>query len=196
MAKKPRLILPAGIAVFPKLNEVDVYQPVNKKGQPNGAVKRQYITYVRYEPEVLKDVMAMIKKAAKELGADEDAKLPFKKQKVSKDSEEKELVLKAASGEKFRPGLFDAKNNAIPVSRVIGGGSLIKLDVTPAYYEGFGGGINLYLNAVQVLDLVENTRGQSQFEEADGYEDDGEASGSNFDATDGDSNDLDDEIPF
>ena len=36
-------------------------------------------------------------------------------------------------------------------------------------YDGFGGGINLYLNAVQVIDLKESDFGKSPFEEQEGY---------------------------
>jgi hypothetical protein len=173
MAKKPKLILPPGVAVFPHLNEVDVYQPLDKKGRPSGAQKRQYITYIRFEPAVLKQVQANIKAAAKALGVSDDdlatIKMPFKMIKKDKEGKEKEMVLKATSGEKFRPAVFDGKNNKLPPSVIIGGGSVLRLDVTPNYYEGFGGGVNLYMNAVQLLKLVEGGEHKSSFEETEGF---------------------------
>jgi hypothetical protein len=166
MAKKERFITPVGIAIYPKLNTVDVYQPVDKKGRPSGAEKRRYITRLGFEnQDDLAKVQAFLKKKAAELLPDvEDPKLPIKKNK--KDGS---LSLEATSGEKYRPAIFDAKNNKLPASVVIGGGSKLRLDVSINAYDGFGGGINLYLNAVQVLELVEGGQSKSQFEEADGF---------------------------
>lgn len=196
MAKKPKIILPPGVAVFPKLNVVDVYQPVDKKGRPSGAQKRQYITYVRYEPEVLAKVKETIRKAALDLGVDADEidniKMPFKKIKKGKDSKEKEEVLKATSGEKFRPAGFDGKNNKLPGGVIIGGGSVIRLDVTPNFYEGFGGGVNLYMNMYQVLKLVEGGETKSSFEETEGFVYDGDEEEGSFGET-ADHNDSSDE---
>src|SRR6266581_2560346 len=96
MAKKVTIILPAGIAVWPKLDQVDVYQPTDKKGRPNGAEKRRFITRVKYN--------------------DEDHR---------------------------------------------------KLDDTVNPYTGFGGGINLYINSVQLLDLKQ--RDANRFEETEGF---------------------------
>ena len=44
MATKKERIVIRGIARWPKLDEIDVYQPVDKSGRPNGAQKRRYIT--------------------------------------------------------------------------------------------------------------------------------------------------------
>lgn len=189
--KKPRIVLPAGIAVFPKLNEVDVYQPVDKKGKPSGAEKRRYITYVRYDEATLTKVKEAIVAAAIKLGADADVKLPLKKLKIKDDKGNvtgHEYVVQATSGEKYQPAIFDAKLNKVPV--VIGGGSKIKLDVSVNYYEGFGGGINLYLNGVQVLELVEGGKGKSAFTEDEGFEYEGSEETTAFTATGGEADAL------
>src|SRR5262245_9961497 len=155
MAKKERFVTPVGILVYPKLNEVDVYQPVDKKGRPNGAVKRRFITRIKFEnQEDLAKVQAFLKAKAKELLPDvETPKLPIKK-----DKKTGELSLEATSGEKFQPLLWDSNNNKIPpvTAPQIGGGTKARLDVSINAYDGFGGGINLYLNAVQVIELVES----------------------------------------
>jgi hypothetical protein len=164
MAKKITILLPAGTAIWPKLNEVDVYQPVDKKGRPNGAEKRRFLTRIKFNDEDHRKVDAYLKKVAKDVLGDEDAKLPWKK-----DKKTGELHLEATSGEKYRPPVWDAKNRAVPDSVIIGGGSTIRLDVTVNAYEGFGGGINLYINAVQLLDLKQSARGKSSFEEAEGF---------------------------
>ncbi len=173
MAKKERFITPVGILVYPKLNEVDVYQPVDKKGRPNGAVKRRFITRIKFEnQEDLAKVQEFLKAKAKELLPDVDnPKLPIKK-----DKKTGELSIEATSGEQYRPALFDTKENEIPAGKApqVGGGTKARLDCTINAYEGFGGGINLYLNSTQIISLVEGGRGGSQFGAVEGdyaYED-------------------------
>ena len=137
MAKKITATLPKGTLVFPKLNKVDDF-----KG------KRTFKTRIKFDDENHRKVDAWLKKAAKELGQ-ADAKLPW-----YKDKKTGELTLKASSGEKYPPALLDAKGREVPRAKVeVGGGTIAKVDVTAAYYEGFGGGINLYMNFVQIIEL-------------------------------------------
>lgn len=161
MAKKVTIILPRATAVWPKLNEVDVYQPVDKKGKPSGAEKRRFLTRLKFEDADHVKVDAFLKKALKDFDI-EDGKLPWKK-----DKKTGELHLEATSGEDYPPPFFDAKGNEVPRSKVkIGGGSTIKLDVTVNPYTGFGGGINLYINSVQLIELKQ--RAASRFEAEEG----------------------------
>jgi len=161
MAKKVTIILPAGIAVWPKLDQVDVYQPTDKKGRPSGAAKRRFITRVKYNDEDRRKVDDFLKQCLKNFNL-EDGKLPWKK-----DKKTGELTLEATSGEKYRPPVFDAKNRKVPAKVIIGGGSTIKLDVTVNPYTVFGSGINLYINSVQLLDLKQ--RDGNRFEETEGF---------------------------
>ena len=163
MSKKVTIILPPGEAVWPKLAEVDVYQPVDKKGRPSGAEKRRYLTRVRYNDDNFRKTDEYLKQQLKEFDL-EDGKLPWKK-----DKKTGELHLEATSGEKFRPPVYDAKGNALPlkVVRKIGGGSVFKLDVTVNPYTGFGGGINLYINSIQLIELKE--KATNRFEETEGF---------------------------
>src|ERR1700688_123023 len=161
MVKKATIILPAGIAVWPKLDQADVYQPTDKKGRPSGAEKRPFITRVKYNDEDHRKVDDFLKQCLKNFNL-EDGKLPWKK-----DKKTGELTLEATSGEKYRPPVFDAKNRKVPAKVIIGGGSTIKLDVTVNPYTGFGGGINLYINSVQLLDLKQ--RDGNRFEETEGF---------------------------
>ena len=161
MAKKVTIILPAGIAVWPKLDQVDVYQPTDKKGRPSGAAKRRFITGVKYNEEDRRKVDDFLKQCLKNFNL-EDGKLPWKKHKKTG-----ELTLEATSGENYRPPVFDAKNRKVPAKVIIGGGSTIKLDVTVNPYTVFGSGINLYINSVQLLDL--KRRDGNRFEETEGF---------------------------
>jgi len=153
-----------GIAVWPKLDKPDVYQPM-KNGKPNGEKKVRYTTDLKLEDEALAKFEDALKKIAKKQLPDcEHPKLPIKK---SKKTGERTVTM--ASGEKYRPPVFDAQNNKVPPSVVIGGGSLIKVQVTVNPYDGFGGGINLYIDAIQLLKLEQNERTSPFEKDPSGY---------------------------
>lgn len=161
MSKKIRFITPALTLVWPKLNEPDVYKP------KRGPEKVRYVTDGKLETADLKKVKAYLAGLAKKHLADvSEPKMPFKTDKKTGD-----LLITASSGVKYRPPVFDAKNNKIPADVVIGGGSTAKLDLTVNFFEisDENSGINLYINAVQVLDLQEGGFGKSNFEEAEGF---------------------------
>lgn len=75
----------------------------------------------------------------------------------------------------YRPAIFDAKKNPIPPEINVGQGSVIRVAYVFNDYEPKKdlpkGGINLYLQRVQVKQLVESHGMDGDcFEEADGYE--------------------------
>jgi hypothetical protein len=182
MTNKVTATLPKGTLVFPKLNKPDDF-----KG------KRSFKTRIKFDDENHRKVDAWLKKVAKQLGHP-DTKLPW-----YKDKKTGELTLKVASGEKYPPALLDAKGKEIPRAKVeVGGGTLAKVDVNASYYEGFGGGINLYMNFVQIIELKK--RGFNvQEEEGFSYEDEGGDEGGDegdAEAPKNDHQDLDDDIPF
>jgi hypothetical protein len=75
----------------------------------------------------------------------------------------------------------------------VGGGTVAKVDVTMNYYDGFGGGINLYMNFVQIIELKKKGF-NVQEEEGFSYDDeDGDEGNTEAPKT---STDLDDDIPF
>jgi hypothetical protein len=198
MAKKITVTLPKGIAVWPKLNEVDVYQPVDKKGKPSGAEKRRFITRLEFNDEDHRKVDAYLKKILAEHDM-EDGKLPWREEKKDgKKTGKKHLEM--TSGEKYPPMFIDSKGNEIPRSKIkVGGGSVLKVDVTVNVYTGFGGGINLYMNDVMIVELKQRERNKMAVEEGgfvyEGNDDDSD------DNDDGapespSSTDLDDDIPF
>jgi hypothetical protein len=179
--------LPKGILVFPKITEVDEY-----KG------KRSYKTRIKFDDEAHRKVDAWLKSEVKKLGYPADAKLPWKK-----DKKTGELTLYVSSGEKYPPGLVDAKGNEIPRSKVrVSGGTVAKVAVTkPKFYDVQGGVISLYMpstgGAIQILELAQ--RG-GKFEEEQGFtydggDDDGSDEGSDTSAPEKPT-DLDDDIPF
>lgn len=186
MAKKIRFITPVLTLVWPKLNEPDVYKP--KKGPE----KVRYVTDGKLEPADLKAVKKYLTDLAKKNMPDvSDPKLPFKEDKKTKD-----LLISASSGVKYRPPVFDAKNQKIPADVVIGGGTKARLDLTVNFFEisDENSGINLYINGVQVIDLQEGGF-KSNFEEAEGFTYKG-AEGFGDDVSDDSSDDDDGESTF
>ena len=55
---------------------------------------------------------------------------------------------------KFKPKVFDAKGNLIEGESNLGMGSKIKVSYSMNEYTGFGGGLNLYLRAIQIIELI------------------------------------------
>jgi hypothetical protein len=198
MAKKITVTLPKGVAIWPKLNEVDVYQPVDKKGKPSGAEKRRFITRLEFNDEDHRKVDAYLRKILKDNDM-EDGKLPWREEKKDgKKTGKKHLEM--TSGEKYPPPFIDSKGNEIPRSKVkVGGGSVLKIDVTVNPYTGFGGGINLYMNDVMIVELKQRERNKMAVEEG-GFVYDGDASDEDDNddtgAPETPSTDLDDDIPF
>ena len=78
---------------------------------------------------------------------------------TEKDENEKKvktgfLALRFKTGEQFKPSVFDAYGRPLPEGVKVGNGSMAKVNCSPTPYPGFGGGITLYLNAVQVTELI------------------------------------------
>lgn len=158
MKHKEQFITPAGEASFPWI------QKPKTQFNPEGS----YTLELKLDPNV-PEVAALIEQLESETKA-HFAEL------ASKDKSKKSLattcrtpvcadvdretgqetglvVLKFKSS--YRPGLFDAKRNPIGDEPMVGSGSIVKVAYSKNFYPGFGGGMNLYLNAVQVLKLVE-----------------------------------------
>lgn len=161
MIEKVKKVLPAAIALWPKLNDADVYQPVDKKGRPNDEEMRRYLVNLKFSDEGQREVDAWLRKCLTEFDL-KDGKLPWKK-----DKKTGELTLLATSGEHCRPAALDACNNEVPSMIKVGSGSKLKVYVTANPYTGFGGGINLCINSYQVLDLREKS--ENPFVREKGY---------------------------
>lgn len=192
MAKKIKKVLPVATFVWPKLNEVDVYQPVDKKGRPSGAEKRRFVVNLKFNDDDHRAVDKWLDEVMADAGV-EDGKKPWRK-----DKKTGEMTLVATSGEQYRPTVYDAAKQEIPVTTKIGGGTKGKVFVTVNPYTGFGGGINLYINFVQIIDLKVAKKFQVEAEEGftyDGSDDADEAEG-DVGAPEAPSTTEDDDIPF
>ena len=54
-----------------------------------------------------------------------------------------------------RPPVVDTNNHKLPDDVTVGRGSVVRVAYGLSEYPGFGGGFTLYLNAIQVIKLVE-----------------------------------------
>lgn len=119
--------------------------------------------------------------------------MPIKRELDADDKPTGRYYVTFKTNAKFKPGIFDKFGEAIPESILIGNESKIRVSYTPAPYDTFGGGIALYLNAVQVLELVEY---QSQNAAAYGFEVEALPNNSNAQLDDGFNNEFRNDIPF
>ncbi len=161
MIERVKKVLPAAIALWPKLNDADVYQPVDKKGRPNDEEMRRYVLNLKFSDEDQREVDAWLKKCLTDFNLKE-GKLPWRK-----DKKTGELTLLATSGEHCRPAAVDACNNEVSPMIKVDSGSKLKVYVTANSYTGFGGGINLSINSYQILDLREKS--ENPFVREEGY---------------------------
>ncbi len=66
------------------------------------------------------------------------------------------------------PKQVDALKIELPEGQSAHSGDLIKIAFNPATYEGFGGGVTLYLNAVQIIDKRAKGAGANDFDAVEG----------------------------
>lgn len=178
------------------LGEPDVYTP--KKGDK----KVRYTINVRFDKKTEAKVRAKLDELTADMDTGKNDNSPWKEDKKEGKGQDTHTLF-AFSGadlenpkKDYKPPVFDAKNRKLPARVVVGGGTKGRIEVTLNPFDGFGGGINLYINAVQVVDLVEKTFGKSNFDEVeDGYDGEGEDRVSSFGSSSDGASD-DDETPF
>lgn len=153
-----------GTFVYPKIVKPDT------KGQfANGKYKTDFVLKdKKAADELFKTVVA----AAKELVGEEFTEkyasgLPVKKNKAGKmiRDEDGNIVFKFSSAKK--PMIVDAKRKKLPDGVDVRGGSQGRISYTLTNYDD---GISLWLDAVQIVDLVAGSPGAKAFDETDGFD--------------------------
>lgn len=197
MSTKPkldRLKTPVGEAKWAHVHKPkDGYKDPETGAQ--GPPKYQIDIY--FDPEKDPDWKAWLKGVMGQFAAlpqqkDKDGDPIKKKKPLNRELDENDkptgrLYATFKTGADFRPGVFDKFKRVIPETVLIGNGSKVRVNYSPNVFEGFGGGINFYLNAIQVMDLVEY-----QTKNADTYGFDGEEPPTEIDGQPADS----DNVPF
>jgi hypothetical protein len=93
---------------------------------------------------------------------------PFKTDKDGVETLTAKTARTNKAGVLMRVPMFGANNKQLPEGIYPSGGTVARLDLTLNAMPN-DGGINFYINAVQVLKLVENSFGKSNFEPTEGY---------------------------
>ena len=143
--KKEMFVTPAGIARWPWLNKPDVKFDPDKQG------KFKVNLLVDPNDDGVKEFLILLRDHTK--AAKPDGKVPYVKERDQDGNETGKFLVHFKSI--YRPKVFDMNGRFIPDEVQVGNDSKIKVAYTENVYDGFGGGVNLYLNAVQVIELVE-----------------------------------------
>jgi len=146
-------ISPIGCIEHAWLEKPQEPHPKNQDGDP----KYKIILAMNPKDTAVREWCSSIKDMAPDGG-----KLPFRM-----DKEHDVLIVKFAS--LYKPALVDAKRQPLPEKVIPSRGAQVKVAYVPHQYEGFGGGVNLYLHGVQVLVLVQFEAKTLPFADEDGY---------------------------
>jgi hypothetical protein len=157
--KKPRLVTPVGEAKW-----AHVFTPKAPfKGDASKGEK--YMIDVVFDPaepkwkewagELKKAIEALPPQVDKATGAVKAKQMPIKRELDRDDKPTGRFFVTFKTGAQFKPGVFDRYGMPLPEGSSVGNGSKVRVSYMTAEYKEFGGGIALYLNAVQVLELVE-----------------------------------------
>lgn len=148
-----------GTARYPKIHAPYVYVKADKKSVIDWEKGKFQLEVVMPEADAQKYIET-VKAAAEDAGLDLDEvkNWPFK---IDKDKETKKktgnVIFKATQygmskeGQKRKIPLFDAKAQPIPSNFRLTGGSTVVMAVRTNAFEQLGGGVNLYLDGVQIL---------------------------------------------
>lgn len=145
MSDKPIITSPTGIARWPWLNKPDA------RFDPDGKGKFKLDLELDPTNEAHKKFLVGLKN--KTIEKHPQGRPPIIKQKDENDHETGKYLVRFKSA--YRPKVFDEHGHFLPDGIEVGNGSLVRVAFVENFYDAFGGGMNLYLQAVQVLNLVE-----------------------------------------
>jgi len=159
--KAPRLYI-RGVARYPKTDKGYTYSKKDKKSlpDPKGRMSVEVIVSAedaaKYEATIKAYVVEAGKKPAKLKN------FPFSPETDKETDEETgKVVFKAwqyasnKEGEPRKLGHFNAKGKPLPKGFRLSSGSEVIIAVRPNVYDELGGGVNLYLDGVQVIKFRE-----------------------------------------
>ncbi|MBU6231391.1 hypothetical protein KGP36_01880 [Patescibacteria group bacterium] len=161
--KKERKITPVGEARWAHVHEPKPPYKDPKTGREKGGP--MFAIDVYFDPktdqawkdwanDISRRISAMPQQYDKD-GAPIKKQMPIKPEIDQEDRKTGRFYVQIKTKADYPPGVFDAYGRPIPPEIKIGNGSKVKVAYTENEYDAFGGGINFYLSAVQVLELVE-----------------------------------------
>ena len=159
--KKERKVTPIGEAKWAHIHNPKAAFVEN--GVPKGAPKYQIdVVFSQDNPEwsawakaVMETLRSIPEAIDKKTGQTLQKQTPIKRELDENDQPTGRFYVSFKTGETFKPGVFDISGQPIPENVLIGNGSKVRVSYVENVYPAFGGGINFYLNAVQVVELVE-----------------------------------------
>ena len=152
MAKKENKISPLGEAKW-----AHVHEP---KPPFEGQGEGKYMIDVVFEKGSEWDALGQ--EVAKDIKDNGFKNMPIKQEKTKEGEPTGRFYITFKTGEQYPPKVFDRFGQIIPSDVLIGNGSTVRVCYTKDTYNGFGGGVTFYFNAVQVVDLVEYKGGSAE----------------------------------
>lgn len=163
MAEKfKRLLTPCGFAKWAYVHTPKApFQEKDgkSKGDPKYMIDVCFSTddleWKKWATDLKAAIVALPVQMDKHTGSPIAKQMPIKRELDIDDKPTGRYYVTFKTGEKFKPPVFDRYGIAIPDTILVGNESKVRVSYTPVEYTAFGGGIALYLNAVQVVELVE-----------------------------------------
>lgn len=154
--KKERKLTPIGEAKWAHLNEPK--KPFKDKGDPKYQID---VVFDPNDPEWkiwVEHVINAIKELPQQINKKTGEKIlkqsPIKRELNQVEEPTGRYYVTFKTSDKYKPAIFDRYGKLLEDVN-IGNGSKVRVAYIENEYEAFGGGINFYFNAVQVLELIE-----------------------------------------
>ena len=148
--KKERKVTPIGEAKWVYLQTPKPAFTDPKTGKAKGEPKYQIDVVFDPKDPSWNAWAKNLSEAVKKVGTQS----PIKKEYNQNDEPTGRYYVTFKTSDKFKPSVFDKHGKTLTDIK-IGNGSKVRVSYLENEYEAFGGGINLYLNAVQIYELVE-----------------------------------------
>jgi hypothetical protein len=166
MNEKEKRITPTGKAkwahlVTPKQTVIDGKSVGDPKYQIDVVFDPKDPEWVKWLEDLTGKLKVLPVQIDKRTGEPLKKRNPIKRELDSTDEPTGKYYITFRTSDKFKPPIFDTYGREIKAS--VGNGSKVKVAYTENTYVAFGGGISLYLNAVQVIELVEFVPRSAQF---------------------------------
>lgn len=162
MSDEKRQVTPTGEAKWAHLHTPKAAF-MDEQGHAKGDPKFQIDVYFSkddpawavWATDLMSKVKAIPDQVDKRSGEVLKKQSPIKRELDEADQPTGRFYVTFKTSDKFKPGVFDRYGNPLAADVLVGNGSKVCVSYSPNTYLAFGGGINFYLNAVQVIELVE-----------------------------------------
>lgn len=155
--KKEKLVTPVGFAKWAHLSQPK--PSFDEKGKPKYQIDVCFSdsdpAWKEWGARLRAELNKLPYSMDKNTGNAKPHVMPIKKELDQDDKPTGRFYVTFKTGEQYKPAVFDKYGKPFPEDVLIGNESRVKVNYVTVPYEGFGGGLALYLNAVQVIELVE-----------------------------------------